>query len=270
MPSAICIGNMIQGAVSGTASAPAPPPASGFKFTVDTRITGAGSSNADQYTLGLKSTGTYGFDVDWGDASTDTITVYNQPEVTHTYSVGAIYTIEITGICNCYGYGGAGDVMKMLEVINWGGTNLEIGGTCMSFGYYRGAFTVSATDSPVISGALQGVFYSQSGIVSGLGGWNTTFGGSYQFFLLNATNWNEDISGWNVSNVSSFSSAFSGTSLSTANYDALLIAWSTQSVQSSVAASFGSTQYTLGGAAEAGRNTLVTTYGWSITDGGGI
>ena len=33
---------------------------------------------------------------------------------------------------------------------------------------------------------------------------------------------------------------------------------------------FGGSQYTLGGAAESARNTLINTYGWTITDGGGI
>jgi hypothetical protein len=39
-------------------------------------------------------------------------------------------------------------------------------------------------------------------------------------------------------------------------------------LQSSVTASFGNINYTSAGAA--GRNTLVTTYNWLITDGGQI
>ena len=55
--------------------------------------------------------------------------------------------------------------------------------------------------------------------------------------------------------------------MSQANYDALLIAWAAQSVQSNVAFTTPA-QYTAGGAAETARNTLVNTYNWTISDGG--
>jgi hypothetical protein len=41
--------------------------------------------------------------VDWGDSTTDTITVYNAPEVTHTYSSSGTYTISITGTLPGFG-----------------------------------------------------------------------------------------------------------------------------------------------------------------------
>ena len=77
----------------------------------------------------------------------------------------------------------------------------------------------------------------------------------------------DDVSGWDVSNVTNMGNAFSGTAMTQANYDALLIAWSAQTVQQNV--QFGiSAQYTAGGAAEAARNVLINTYNWSISDGG--
>ena len=56
--------------------------------------------------------------------------------------------------------------------------------------------------------------------------------------------------------------------MSTANYDALLIAWEAQSVQ--VAVNFDtSAQYTSGGAAEAARTSLTgKPNSWRIIDGG--
>ena len=53
-----------------------------------------GESNSNQIKLPLESSGTYNFVVDWGDGSNDTITSYNQDEVTHTYSQGGIYEIK--------------------------------------------------------------------------------------------------------------------------------------------------------------------------------
>lgn len=54
------------------------------------------------------------------------------------------------------------------------------------------------------------------------------------------------------------------------NYNASLINFASQSPQSNLVCNFGANQYTIGGAAEAARNTLINTYGWTITDGGGI
>jgi len=104
-------------------------------------------------------------------------------------------------------------------------------------------------------------------MTGGIANWD--FGNVAGFFngVANATSWNEDISGWDVTSCTDFITAFLNTSMSQANYDALLIGWAAQSVQSNV--TFGtSAQYTAGGAAEAARNTLVNTYSWTITDGG--
>jgi len=58
--------------------------------------------------------------------------------------------------------------------------------------------------------------------------------------------------------------------LSTVNYDALLIGWEAQAPTTGHSISFGYSKYTLGSTAEAARTSLISTYGWTITDGGGI
>jgi len=62
-------------------------------------------------------------------------------------------------------------------------------------------------------------------------------------------------------------------SMSTADYDALLIAWEAQAPNNNVTIHFNAATYTAGGAAEAARTSLTTAvgsggYGWTITDGG--
>ena len=89
------------------------------------------------------------------------------------------------------------------------------------------------------------------------------------FNYSNATSW-LNLSNWDVSGVSSFNGFLSNSTLTTGNYDETLISWAAQSLQSNVNISFGNSQYTLGGAAEAARNTLINTYNWTITDGGGV
>ena len=80
-----------------------------------------------------------------------------------------------------------------------------------------------------------------------------------------------DFSGWDISQCTTLGTQFAlAETLTTANYDATLISWAAQAPVNALTAHFGNSQYTLGGAAEAARNTLINTYGWTIIDGGGI
>jgi surface protein len=60
----------------------------------------------------------------------------------------------------------------------------------------------------------------------------------------------------------------SGVTLPTARYDALLINWDAQNPFDGMSPNFGSSTYTAGGTAAAARANLISTDGWTITDGG--
>jgi hypothetical protein len=62
----------------------------------------------------------------------------------------------------------------------------------------------------------------------------------------------------------------SNNSFSTANYDALLQKIVADGPQMGVTAGFTNAKYTIGGAGETARTTLISTFGWTITDGGGV
>ena len=53
---------------------------------------------------------------------------------------------------------------------------------------------------------------------------------------------------------------------STTNLDNIYTAWSTQPVQANLVISFGTAKYSASGVV--GRDILISTYFWSITDGG--
>lgn len=92
---------------------------------------------------------------------------------------------------------------------------------------------------------------------------------SYMFY--NCDFYDQPMANWSVSQVTNFTSFMqNATGLSTANYDALLIAWDAQGAMSfSGTAHFGSSKYTAGGAAEAARTSLISKWG-GITDGGPV
>ena len=77
-----------------------------------------------------------------------------------------------------------------------------------------------------------------------------------------------DFSGWDITSLINANNMFLNGSLTTAIYDALLIGWAAQNVNSNVPFHAGITTYTAGGEAEAARDTLTDTYNWTITDSG--
>jgi surface protein len=80
-----------------------------------------------------------------------------------------------------------------------------------------------------------------------------------------ATSFNQDLSDWNVSNVTDMGYMLNGVTLSTDNYDSLLISWSQQNVKSRVKFHGGNSKYS--SVAVDARQVLVDK-GWTITDGG--
>ena len=123
---------------------------------------------------------------------------------------------------------------------------------------------------------IDGMFYSNTAMTRDISGWDTrnveNIGGLFRNTAVNTT----DFSGWNIQSLTNASLFYPG-NMSTANYDALLdstTGWASQStIQSNVTLSPGSgsgPQYTAGGNAEAGRNILTGTHGWTIVDGGPV
>jgi surface protein len=84
-----------------------------------------------------------------------------------------------------------------------------------------------------------------------------------------ASAFNQDIGTWNVSSVTNMASMFNGVTLSTSNYDSLLLGWSQLTLQDSVSFDGGNSKYSAGDAATA-RQSIIDNSNWVITDGGQI
>ena len=98
-----------------------------------------------------------------------------------------------------------------------------------------------------------------------IGNWNTSSVTNMANMFRDAYLFNQDIGNWDVSNVTNMGYLFMNTSLSTANYDNILIGWEQQSVQPNISLTNTPATYCLG---EAARLSLINNHGWNINDDG--
>ncbi len=76
-----------------------------------------------------------------------------------------------------------------------------------------------------------------------------------------------DVSGWNVSSVTTMSYMFQNVTLNPVSYSNILTSWSQQNLKPGVVFHGGNSKYYTGVPATA-RQSIIDTYGWTITDGG--
>ena len=241
------------------------------QFIAKWDTTQPGSAN-DTVVLPLVADGSYNFFIDWGDGNRDTITGYNQPEVTHQYSDTGIYTIRVVSN-NMVGwqFNDSGDDDKLTEIMEWGPLRFVSDDTNLFKGCSN--LTLSTISDPPFNADAAGMFQDCSSL-TGTGGnilnWDMSSVTGMNFMLAGCTNLDPDLSNWNVSSIENAEGFMSGAGLSTENYDRILSGWSSQSVQSGVNISFGDTKYShVTGSSYRDILTSAAT-GWIIIDGGAI
>jgi len=110
--------------------------------------------------------------------------------------------------------------------------------------------------------------------------WDTSNVTNMELMFNGAQSFNQDISNWNIEQVTDLGGFMRNVTLSTINYDQLLIKWNNE-LQSTYPGGvgypsqpytieYGSSKYSANSAASAARTSLVNTFGWTITDGGSI
>ncbi len=170
------------------------------------------SGSDKQIKLPLEVSGTYSFDVYWGDGSMNTITSYNQTEVTHYYlNSNTDYTVTISGTIEGFTFKNQPTYRsKFKKVLSWG--NLKLGN---SGSYFIG--NSSITDFSEISDTLDltgttnlaGMFkeIDNVGSINNIENWDVS-GVTNMSEMFWGTNFNDNISTWNVGNVTNMSLMF--------------------------------------------------------------
>jgi len=170
----------------------------------NTSLTSSGSSLSNQIKLPLESSGTYNFSVFWGDGSNNTITTWNDPAVTHTYSTEGVYNITITGTIIGWRFNNGGDRLKLMEIAQWG--DLRLGNSGFYF-YGSSNLRLTTNDTLDLTGttSLSFAFFGAKSLSStgNLNSWDVSKVINMQYMFKDASSFNQPLNSWNVSQVTS-------------------------------------------------------------------
>jgi surface protein len=274
--------------------------ASGFGgVTTDFVWTVATTTSNETFTIPCQNVGTFDATVDWGDGSTSAITTYNDADLAHTYASAGDHQIRISGTFPNIHFSAGGDKLKVKSVENLG----VVGWTSLTRAFMEcrniTSFVVGNTDTSAVAVTYRMIFDCRSLTTLDMSGFDTSSVIQMnEMFRLCTSLTTLDVSGFDTSAVTAISFMFegctsltdiigvedfnieglnstndldnfaTGVTLPTARYDALLINWDAQNPFDGMSPNFGSSTYTGGGTAAAARANLISTDGWTITDGG--
>jgi surface protein len=236
-------------------------------------MTVATTTASETFTIPAADIGTYSATVDWRDGTKSVITAFNDAGLAHVYATAGIYQIKITGDFPVIRFNNAGDKLKVTSVENMG-----VLGWLSSFRAFEGcsnmtSFVAGNTDTSNVSNAAFMFTDCTSLTTANLANFNTSSVTRMADMFRGCTSLT-DIVGIEDFNIGGLDSAGSLTSfatdvtLPTSRYDALLINWDAQDPFNGMSPNFGLGTYTGGGVAAAARANLISTDGWTITDGG--
>ena len=238
-------------------------------FIIEVKTDNAGTSNDNQFQF-MGAEGDYDVVAKQNDIIVQTFSDLSDA-ATITFANGAgTYVLEITPKAtngfNRIKFNGSGDEDKPKDVKQWG--NIVWSSFERAF---RGCenLEVTANDIPNLSNVTSTrlMFFQCFLFNKNISAWNVSNIIDMNSMLRN-TAFNQNIGGWNVSNVTNMTKILRDSNLSVENLTACYENWSQLSLQQNVEFGAGAIKYNASG--QSGRNILVNTYNWSITDGGQV
>tara|TARA_R110000823_G_scaffold246371_1_gene370364 strand:- start:42 stop:1235 length:1194 start_codon:yes stop_codon:yes gene_type:complete len=145
-----------------------------------------------------------------------------------------------------------------------------------SFNQPIGAWDVSSVTR------MDGMFAHTTSFNQPIGAWDVSSVTNLRAMFKGNSVFNQDISSWDITSVTNFNefgaaTYFHAPDFSTTNYDAILIGWEAtlqatfpngSGYTPNITITFSASQYTGGGSAATARASLISNFGWGITDGG--
>jgi hypothetical protein len=236
-------------------------------FIIEVKTDNAGTSNNNQFQF-TGAEGDYDVIAKQNDIVVATFNDLSGQE-TITLPSSGIYVLEgsakeVNGFNRIQFYN-AGDKLKITDIKQWG----EVAWSRFNASF-RGCSNMltTATDVPNLSSVttMSSMFREATSANPDVSNWtffNTT---DMKYMFLSATSANPNMRNWDVSNVAIMNRMFVNSNLSVENLTACYENWSQLNLQQNVSFSAGNTKYNDSG--QAGRDILVNTYNWTITDGG--
>jgi surface protein len=173
-------------------------------------------------TITLPLFGTVNATVNWGDGNQSDVTT--QGLIQHAYATEGQYTVSISGPLQHFGkWEGYDHADKLIKVTSFG----DLGLTSLT-GAFRGA--VNLTQVPdVLPGSvtnLFGMFFGATSFNQDIGGWDVSNVTTMARMFQSATSFNRNIGNWDVGNVTNMWGMFLGASL----FDQDISGWDVSSV----------------------------------------
>jgi surface protein len=151
------------------------------------------------------------------------------------------------------------------DLSGWDVSNVSnMGGMFVNCNQFNGNVTTWNTSSAT---TMEQMFAGANNFNRDIGNWNVSNVSNFKWMFSGTSSFDQDLSNWNISSATTMEGMFDGVTLSTTNYDRMLINWSNLPVQNNVLFSGGNSRYCN---ALNARATLEITYNWTITDGGGF
>ena len=235
-------------------------------FVISVKTDNSGTSNNNQFTIPTVAGNLYNVTTSDGQ-----ILNGNTDDLTITFPSAGTYDVNISGDFQRILFNSQGDKDKLLDIKSWG----SIAWTSMAHAFRacNSLGTISATDAPDLTSNFNGdasfMFQASQYFNGDIGHWDssqiTNLSNAFAYSSLNT-----NLSLWDINQVTNFGDFARNLTFSTTNYDAILIGWAGQIPLSyNGILIFGSSVYTLGGAAATARAALVSDVG-GVSDGGGI
>lgn len=165
------------------------------------------------------------------------------------------------------------DALQIFDVSNWDLSSCtSLRETFRNAGSVSGLLTfldVSNWDTSNVN-SIQSIIRSTSLSVFDTTNWNTSSVTNMKDAFRDNQFWDYSMANFDMSNVTDLKDILRGGQLSTANYDATLISWASQTLGQNEQTNFGDSEYTGGGVAEVARTSIINDFGWTIRDGGSV